>query len=121
MASDCFPELFTRLADLLRSVAGSLVIREDSAVRLYIDTAYTMKNGKPLYFGSVNIGKRYVSFHLMPVYVEPKLLHSISPELRRRMQGKSCFNFTRPDEALIAELATLTRSAYDYYRQQGYI
>ena len=30
------------------------------------------------------------------------------PELRRRMQGKACFNFTRVDEALFAELATLT-------------
>ena len=29
------------------------------------------------------------------------------------MQGKSCFNFTRVDEALFAELADLTRRGYD--------
>ena len=34
----------------------------------------------------------------MPVYGLPELLADISPELRRRMQGKACFNFTRVDE-----------------------
>jgi hypothetical protein len=49
-----------------------------------------------------------VSFYLMGVYGAPDLLESMSPELRRRMQGKSCFNFTRIDEPLLAELAALT-------------
>ena len=46
------------------------------------------------WFAGTRLGKRYVSYYLMPVYVEPSLLDGISPELRRRMQGKSCFNFT---------------------------
>ena len=32
----------------------------------------------------------------------------MSPDLRRRMHGKGCFNFTRVDEPLFAELADLT-------------
>lgn len=39
---------------------------------------------------ATRVGKRYVSYYLMGVYGAPKLLDSISPELRRRMQGKSC-------------------------------
>lgn len=31
----------------------------------------------------------------------------MSPELHWRMQGKSCFNFTKIDEALMAELETV--------------
>ncbi len=57
---------------------------------------------------ATRLGKRYVSFYLMGIYGAPELLASISPELRRRMQGKSCFNFTRIDEPLFAELAELT-------------
>ncbi|MFL5778422.1 MAG: hypothetical protein ACJ761_05725 [Chloroflexota bacterium] len=44
----------------------------------------------------------------MPVYAFPELLVDVSPELRRRMQGKSCFNFSRIDEPLIGELEELT-------------
>ena len=61
----------------------------------------------------VRLGKRYVSFYLMGVYGAPELLDSLSPELRRRMQGKSCFNFSRIDESLFAELATLTELSID--------
>lgn len=57
----------------------------------------------------------------MPVYVNPRLLDGISPALRRRMQGKSCFNFRHTDNELFAELARLTRSGYDYYVDEGYI
>ena len=49
----------------------------------------------------------------MPVYVEPSLLDGISPGLRRRMQGKSCFNFAKVDEALFAELEDLTRAGFE--------
>ena len=60
------------------------------------------------YFAGVRLGRRYVSYYLMPVYTHPELLGNLSPELRRRMQGKSCFNFTRVDEPLLAELEQLT-------------
>jgi len=34
----------------------------------------------------------------------------MSPELKRRMQGKSCFNFKTVDEKLFKELAKLTKA-----------
>ena len=49
----------------------------------------------------------------MPIYVEPSLLEGVSPELRRRMQGKSCFNFRSVDETLFDELAELTWRGYE--------
>lgn len=55
--------------------------------------------------------KSQVAYHLMPVYVHPELLTDLSPELRRRMQGKSCFNFTKVDRDLFAELGALTALA----------
>jgi hypothetical protein len=72
-----------------------------------------------MFFGAVQTKKNYVSYHLMPVYVYPDLLDGISPELRRRMQGKSCFNFSRVDETLVAELARLTERGLQRYREHG--
>ena len=66
-------------------------------------------------FAGVRKGKRYVSYHLFSVYLEPGQLDGISPELRRRMQGKSCFNFTRVDDALFDELDGLTERGRDLY------
>jgi hypothetical protein len=71
------------------------------------------------YFAGVTLGKRYVSYHLMPVYTEPSLLDGASPELRRRMQGKSCFNFTRVDEDLFDELDRVTGRGRAQYAEDG--
>jgi hypothetical protein len=67
------------------------------------------------YVAGVRSGKRYVSFYLMAVYALPELAAEISPELRRRMQGKSCFNFSTIDEGLLAELTALTARGLDHY------
>jgi hypothetical protein len=86
-----------------------------------LETPPSAKRPEGFYFGAVKIGKRYVSFHLMPVYVHPELLDDLSPELRKRMQGKSCFNFTRPDDALFAELARLTAAGFAQFQIDGEI
>jgi hypothetical protein len=68
--------------------------------------------GKPWgYAAGTRVGKRYVSYYLMGLYADAGLKAPMSPELRRRMQGKSCFNFTRIDETLFAELEALTRES----------
>jgi hypothetical protein len=46
---------------------------------------------------------------MMGLYTSPELRASVSPSLKKRMQGKSCFNFSSIDERLFAELADLTR------------
>jgi hypothetical protein len=86
---------------------------------------YTV-NGTPadapdehVYFGGVRLGKAYVSYYLMPVYMNPRLLEGISPDLRKRMQGKSCFNFRRNDEALLGELERLTERSAGWFREQA--
>ena len=70
-------------------------------------------------FAGVRKGKRYVSYYLFSVYLEPGQLDGISPELRRRMQGKSCFNFTQVDDALFDELDGLTARGHELYEERG--
>ena len=52
----------------------------------------------------------------MPVYATPGLADSLSPELRKRMQGKACFNFKSVDDRLFAELEALTARSIRGYR-----
>jgi hypothetical protein len=68
-------------------------------------------------FAGVKLGKRYVSYYLMSVYQRPDTV--ISPELTKRRQGKSCFNFTTIDDGLFDELADLTADGRELYAEQG--
>ena len=116
-----FNTTFEALRQIMLPYARRLVCTADQPGNLYVDTSHVMKNGKPLFFGAVQTRKRYVSYHLMPVYVDPALLTPISEGLRKRMQGKSCFNFTKVDQALFDELAQLTENGYKTYEEAGYV
>jgi len=77
--------------------------------------------GRDVWFGAVQTRKGYVSYHLMPVYAFPELLDAVSPALRKRMQGKSCFNFREVDEELFGELRKLTESGYKRFKREKLI
>ncbi|MCM3877845.1 MAG: hypothetical protein NEA02_15670 [Thermoanaerobaculia bacterium] len=76
---------------------------------------------KGLWFVCTRVGKAYVSFHLMPIYRCPDLAKLISPALRKRMQGKSCFNFKTPDPPLFKELSALTQAAWERWNKEGLV
>jgi hypothetical protein len=107
-----FPNVFEKLKAILQPYEARLIVVHDTDTHYYLDTPYVMKNKHRLCFGIVRIGKGYVSFHLMPVYACPELVKSISPELRKRMQGKACFNFKVADENLFKELGKLTKLGF---------
>jgi hypothetical protein len=113
--------VFDRLAAIFTPYRSTLIAKIDEPENLFLETPPSVAYPSGLFFGAVKIGKRYVSFHLMPVYVHPDLLDGMSRELRKRMQGKSCFNFTRPDKALFAELETLTAAGFARFQQEGTI
>ena len=69
----------------------------------------------------VQIGKAYVSYHLMGLGSSKKLLDGISDKLRGRIQGKTCFNFRSEDEKLFEELETLTADSLLAIRQAEFI
>ena len=108
-----FDDVDQRLRAILKPYASKMHVTADDDTWYAVDMAPEAERNPTTYFGGVRKGKRYVSFYLMPVYVDPGLLDGASPELRRRMQGKSCFNFTRVDEPLMNELEALTRAGYE--------
>jgi hypothetical protein len=113
-----FQLIFERLRDILKAHEASLKLMENGETGYSLDTTIPYKD-KAMFFGAVKQGKQYVSFHLMPVYAFPELLNGISPELRKRMQGKSCFNFRHVDDALFSELSRLTQAGIDRFREKG--
>src|SRR6185503_19859495 len=100
---------FNQLKAIFKPYADKLHVVHDTDTNYYLDTHHVMKNKQRIFFGGVRVGKAYVSFHLMPVYASSELHDKISPELKKRMQGQSCFNFQQPDEQLFKELAKLTK------------
>src|SRR5437667_1494536 len=105
-----FETVFAELKSIFKPYVKKMDIASDTDTYYLLNTRYTMKNKQPLCFGGVRLGKNYVSFYLMSVYASPELLKTMSPELKKRMQGKSCFNFKEVDEKLFKELAQLTKA-----------
>ena len=114
-------EVFQELKEIISNYSQHLDLVTDDELSYFLNTHHTMKNKKPMFFGAVQIKKNYVSYHLMPVYVDVSLLENISDPLRKRMQGKSCFNFKIIEKEMFSELALLTEAAYQSYVQAGYV
>ena len=110
-------EVFTRLREILVPYEGRLPVLSDGPGNYELGMP-PMPTGKPgTFVAAVRDGKAYASFHLMPVYAFPDLMDAASPQLRKRMQGKSCFNFSRVDEPLFTELEGLTARGIERFRE----
>jgi len=107
--------VFRRLREIFVLHVPPLVVTVDAPGNYSLDAPRPNLPASRRYFGGVRTTKQYVSFYLMPVDGLAALRDAISPALRRRMQGKSCFNFVAVDEPLFEELADLTaRSAAEF-------
>jgi hypothetical protein len=110
---------FEQLKKVLVKFEKYLSVLHNKPDNYYLNTPDKVNKKKPEFFGAVQIKKTYVSFHLMPVYYYPELLNAISDELKSKMQGKSCFNFKEIDNSQLSELKSLTKSAFEKYREMG--
>ena len=110
-------ETFATLRDILVAQSDQLVVTVDKPGDFQVASPDMQDRiGRPLFVAGVQMRKHYVSYHLMPVYAAPRLVHSLSPGLKKRMQGKSCFNFTRIDADQRNELAALTQRGIHAFR-----
>jgi hypothetical protein len=128
--AESFQPVFARLRDLLKARAGDFHIADDSSDRYCLEApvgattlrAWGSKVRKPLIpVAWVEIGKTYVGYHVIGVTDNPTLMAGLSQQLRARLQGKSCFNFTTVDEALFRELDQVTAASLRGLQKAGYI
>ncbi len=118
-APNDFPIVFEQLKNILKPYERKLTLTADTSSSYSLDGPYSEKWKKVIFFGATQIKKNYVSFYLMPVYMYPELLKDISPELKKRMQGKSCFNFKKVEPDLFEELKDLTRKGVDKFKKEN--
>jgi hypothetical protein len=112
-----FSQVFQDLKAVMQPYEKDLVLKKDEAANYYLNTHHKREDGYQGAFGGVEVKKNYVSYHLMPVYAYPELLADLSPALKKRMQGKSCFNFTKTDTETLKELRELTQKGFEEFRK----
>jgi hypothetical protein len=95
---------FAALREIARKYEAELAVAKDDGENYVLvskaPSPFPQHKGKPLDFLYVRIGKAYVSFHVLAISGAKS---QISPELKKRMQGKTCFNFVRPPEPALCE------------------
>jgi len=101
--------VFERLKEILSPYEPKMDVAQDTDTMYLLNTRFLLKKNYPLMFAGVRLGKNYVSYHLFSVYASPDDVQTLSPDLKKRMQGKSCFNFAAVDEPLFKELAKITK------------
>jgi len=112
-----FQSIFARLREILQSHAGGLVVSADKPDYFCLQVRDSPRFRKSFPVTWVKISKSYVGFHFMPVYFAPALLEDLSPRLKARMQGKSCFNFKSTDEQLFKELERLVTNGLELSKE----
>jgi len=115
-----FAAVFVALRQILGDHGKQLAVQTDKPGNYHTVVPSVLHRGKPIYFAGVRTGKNYVSYHLMAVYTSPELLKGMSPELKKRMQGKSCFNFKAIDRGCFAELHRLTAAGLKKFKSEEF-
>jgi hypothetical protein len=72
MAKTEFAELFRRLRSMLEPYGAKMHVSADSAQWYGVDMAPEAERDPSTWFGATRLGKRYVSYYLMPVAVAPR-------------------------------------------------
>jgi hypothetical protein len=130
VANTTLQTVFARLRDVLVVHASEFSVAHDSAQRYGLDAPIgpaTVKawggriRTQTIPIAWIEVRKAYVSYHLMGIAGNSKLTDSLSAALRGHMQGKSCFNFKAVDDALMSELARVTKESLVGMKKAGYV
>jgi len=90
---------------------------------LYGNTKVSLFGKKPqkTYIAGVIQQKNYVSFYFSPVYSHPDEFQNISPNLKKTLKGKSCFNISKLTPQILSELEELLERGIEKYKELKWI
>jgi hypothetical protein len=111
--------IFAALRSILKTYEGKLAIKTDKPGNCYLETRSASMNGRRLLFAAAKTKKNYVSFYLTPLYMFPDLALSVSPTLKKHLQGQSCFNFTVMEQDCFDELGRLAQAGFERFGSQS--
>ena len=113
-----FDRAFQGVRKTLKPYDKKLLVKKDKPGDYMSESKSLRYQGKPVMFASITT-KSYVSLHLFPIYMFPDLLDGISPELKKRMQGMTCWNFKKAEEPLFAELGKVVGASFRRFEELG--
>lgn len=106
--ADSLETVFVELRERMLRASKGMNLAQDEPGNVILKTPWNEPGKKdPAWFGAVQLKKNYVSCHLMPLYALPSLRDGVPPDLEKRMQGKSCFNFKKVEPELFDRLERL--------------
>lgn len=110
--------VFSELRNRMMRASKGMNVVQDEPGNVVMKTSWNEPGKKePAWFGAVQLKKNYVSCHLMPLYSLPPLRERLSPDLQKRLQGKSCFNFKKVEPELFDALEQLTAECAAAYAE----
>ena len=74
-----------------------------------------------MFFVSVVSNKTMVSFHFFPMYYNEKIYTPLAPNSMKYLKGKTCFNFTKPEQVDEKEMDTLLKKGVEAWIKSGYM
>ncbi len=113
-----FELAFQGLRKILKPYDQKLRVLKDNPNHYLSESKSLRYRGKPVMFVSIT-SKSYVAFHLLPVYMFTELLKGMSHALKKRMQGKACWNFKKAEEELFAELGEVVGASFRRFAELG--
>ena len=118
MMADSLEPVFVELRERMLRASRGMNLAQDEPGNLVLKTTWNEPGKKdPAWFGAVQLKKNYVSWHLMPLYAVPFVRDRVPPDLKKRMQGKSCFNFKKVEPELFDALEQLTAECAAAYAE----
>lgn len=115
-----FPAVFESLKSILQPYAKKLTVKNDTKSVYYLDGSVQreMEEGTVFRLDAHQEELRLVLSHAGLHVPRPAERHL--PELKKHMQGKSCFNFKKVEKGLFEELSQLTKKGFERMMREEY-
>lgn len=118
-------EVFQKLKEILKKYEPpfSHKIDTDAGYDLWSFRAVEMFGRKypEVYFGGIVLRGKYISLYNMAIYMNKKLTENLSPALKKKLSGKSCFHLTELNDSMISEIEGLFENSYQYYKDNNWL
>ena len=97
--------------------------KQKPSFHLYGNKEVSLFGKKPqkTYIAGVIQQKNYVSFYFSPIYSHPDEFVEISPNLKKTLKGKSCFNITKITPQFLEEIEEILKKGIDMYKEIEWI
>lgn len=106
-----------------RQYIGSQAKQQKPAYHIYGNKEVSLfgKKPQPTYIAGTIQQKNYVSFYFSPIYSHPDFFKKISPELKKFLKGKSCFNINKTTPQLLKEIEEILKEGINKYKEIEWI